>query len=376
MKLKLFILLISIFTLLPAFGKQSTKNPLDVKYTVESYGTDPGASPEEVRARLAALPAEIEMRYTDEVQRYINRYMKNGRREIASLVALSSYYLPIFEDALAGAGLPDELKYLPVIESKLNAKATSNRGAAGLWQFMPVAARGYDMKISSTIDERRDIYISSDRACRMLQDLYKKFGDWGLALAAYNAGPGTVQKALKRAGGDPKKHTFWTVKSYLPSQTQHYVPHFIAINYVMNYYTHHNISEVRVEKPISTDTIHVAQQTSVSKIASELNVDASDIKALNPQLKADVIPASASRPCIIVLPEAPARDYKIAMGRTPKAKAVPAANSTASARSAKKPATKVSSDDFIDVPSQVSPNTYVRVRRSEAAAGERRRRRK
>lgn len=373
------ILIISIISLFTAFGKKQTSSPFNVDYTIESYGKDPGASPDEVRRRLEALPTEIEMRYTQEVQTYIDNYMKNGRKQVTNLLVLSSYYLPIFEQALKEAGLPEELKYLPVIESGLDAKATSSQGAAGLWQFMPIAARGYDMKISSTLDERRDPYISSERACRMLKDLYKQFGDWGLVLAAYNAGPGTVERAIKRAGGNRASHNFWTVRNLLPAQTKKYISLFTAMNYVMNYYAQHNIPEVKIAQPFTTDTIHISENVNLSKMAPMFDVTVEDLKKLNPQFTTNVIPATASRPCTLIVPSATARDYKIKHGRyidiRPETEEAPAMAVATPETKRERPA-RTSEYAYEEVPSQIFPNTYVRKLKTDDATTRSDRRRK
>lgn len=280
---------------------------------MESIGKDPGASPETVKARLEALGGEIEMVYNSSVQADIDKYLKHGRTQLTRLLNLSSYYMPIFERALEEAGLPEALKYLPVIESGLEPRATSSKGAGGLWQFMPVAARGYDMKITSAIDERCDPYISSKRACKMLKDLHDMFGDWGLALAAYNAGPGTVKRAIRRAGGG--KHTFWTLYNYLPAQTRKYVPKFIAMNYVMTYYSEHNIPNVSDANTVAADTVHVKENMSLRQVAGSLGVALDQLRSLNPHFRSDVIPGSESRHCTLILPAEKMKDFRTSRPR-------------------------------------------------------------
>lgn len=269
---------------------------------IKATSTDPGATPAQIRERLASMPTVIEMPYNDVVLSYIERYTKKGRSQVAALLGLSTYYMPIFEQALEEAGLPLELKYLPVIESALDPTATSVHGAAGLWQFMVATARGYDMEVNSLVDERRDPYISSRQACCMLKDLYNSYGDWSLAIAAYNCGPGTVNKALARAGGDASAHDFWSIYYLLPAETRGYVPAFIAANYVMTYYPHHGISPVLATKPLITDTIHVSNRIHLNQIATVLNIPVEELRILNPQFKADIIPASASRAYNLILP--------------------------------------------------------------------------
>lgn len=263
---------------------------------------DPGATDAEIRTRLAALPTVIEMPYNPIVKTYIERFTKKGRKQVTALLGLSSYYMPIFEQALEEAGLPLELKYLPVIESGLDPTATSRHGAAGLWQFIIASAKGYGMEVNSIVDERRDPYVSSEKACRMLKDLYDTYDDWSLAIAAYNCGPGTVNKALVRAGGEPKQHDFWSIYYYLPEETRGYVPMFIAANYVMNYYPEHGISPVLVTKPLITDTIHLSSPVHFNQIAAVLDIPVEELRLLNPQFRADIIPASSERVYNLILP--------------------------------------------------------------------------
>lgn len=319
MKRKFLIAATSVITLFSVFTVFSKPNPNSASslfnkkdYKVESYGKDPGATPEVVKARLEALNSEIEMTYNSTVQADIDQYLKHGRTMLSRLLVLSSYYMPIFERALQEAGLPDELKCLPIIESGLEPRATSNKGAGGLWQFMPCAARGYDMKITSSIDERCDPYLSSKRACKMLKDLYDMFGDWGLALAAYNAGPGTIKNAIRRAGGG--QHTFWTLINYLPQQTRRYVPKFIAMNYVMNYYTEHNIPAIAPDNALATDTVHIKKSMRLSQVASAIGVGIDQLRTLNPHFRSDVIPGTDSRHCNLILPAEKVRDFKAQQG--------------------------------------------------------------
>lgn len=329
---------------LGSFQAKSDPNVLDLKYTIEdssivypesfetdtrklmegwylknytsadtraSSTTDPGASTETIRRRLAALPTVIDLPCNSIVVNYIERYTKKGRPQLAAILGLANYYMPIFEQALEEAGLPLELKYLPVIESALNPNAVSKHGAAGLWQFIIASAKGYDMEVSSLVDERRDPYISSNRACRFLRNLYDAYGDWSLAIAAYNCGPGTVNKALARAGGDPKSHDFWSIYYLLPEETRGYVPMFIAANYVMNYYPEHNISPVLPTKPLVTDTIHVSDRVHFDQICAVLDIPADELRILNPQFRADIIPGSKEHPYNLVLPSQQTRAYLI-----------------------------------------------------------------
>ena len=262
-----------------------------------------------IRDRLAKLPTAIELPYNQVVRSYIDRYTQKGREQVTVLLGLSHYYLPIFEQALEERGLPLELKYLPVIESGLNPNAVSKHGATGLWQFMIATAKGMGLEVNSLVDERRDPYLSSRKAAQYLSDLYATYNDWSLAIAAYNCGPGAVNKAIRRAGGDPKKHDFWSIYNYLTPETRGYVPMFIAANYVMNYYPQHNISPVIPTKPLITDTIHVSTPIHFNQISSVLDIPVEELRVLNPQFRADMIPGSADHAYTLVLPSQQVHAY-------------------------------------------------------------------
>ena len=271
----------------------------DNRYATES---DIEMSDDEMIKRLSALPTVIEMPYNQIVRSYIDRYTKRGRAQIAAILGLSLYYMPIFEQALEEQGLPLELKYLPVIESGLDPNAVSKHGATGLWQMMLGTAKGLGLEVNSLVDERRDPYVASERAASYLKDLYSAYGDWTLAIAAYNCGPGNVNKAIRRAGGDAKDHDFWSIYNYLSPETRGYVPMFIAANYVMKYYPDHNISPVLPVKPLVMDTIHISERVHFNQISKVLDIPVEELRILNPQFRADVIPGSAESPYTLILP--------------------------------------------------------------------------
>ena len=271
----------------------------DNRYETEP---DPEVSDEEMTRRLQALPTAIEMPYNQVVRSYIDRYTKRGREQVAALLGMSLYYMPVFEQALEEQGLPLELKYLPVVESGLDPNAVSKHGASGLWQFMLGTAKGLGMEVNTLVDERRDPYVSSERAASYLKDLYAMYGDWSLAIAAYNCGPGTVNKAIRRAGGEVKDHDFWSIYNYLPAETRGYVPMFIAANYVMNYYPQHNISPVLPVKPLVTDTLQISDRVHFNQISKVLDIPVEELRILNPQFRADLIPGSENSSYTLVLP--------------------------------------------------------------------------
>ncbi|MDE6795456.1 MAG: transglycosylase SLT domain-containing protein [Muribaculaceae bacterium] len=271
----------------------------DNRYETEP---DPDVSDAEMVKRLSALPTVIEMPYNQVVRSYIDRYTKRGRAQIAAILGLSLYYMPIFEQALEEKGLPLELKYLPVVESGLDPNAVSKHGATGLWQFMLGTAKGLGLEVNSLVDERRDPYVASERAASYLKDLYAMYGDWSLAIAAYNCGPGVINKAIRRAGGEAKSHDFWSIYNYLPAETRGYVPMFIAANYVMNYYPQHNISPVLPVKPLVMDTLQVSNRVHFNQISKVLDIPVDELRILNPQFRADLIPGNEAAAYTLILP--------------------------------------------------------------------------
>lgn len=255
----------------------------------------------ELIERLQAIPTTIEMPFNSVVRQYIDMYTGRKRSLVESMLGMSLYYMPIFEQAIEKEGIPIELKYLPVIESAMNPDAVSRAGAVGLWQIMLPTARGLGLEINTLVDERRDPVRSSEAAARYLRELYDIYKDWSLAIAAYNCGPGNVNKALRRAGDDARKD-FWAIYPYLPQETRGYVPCFIAATYVMNYYNKHNISPALAKKPIVTDSVHVSRRVHFQQIADILKLPVEQLQVLNPQYRKQEIPGTPERPWPLVLP--------------------------------------------------------------------------
>lgn len=238
--------------------------------------------------RLHSMPSEMELSYNSVVKKYIDMYADRKREQVSYMLALGDYYFPMFEQALDAHGLPLELKYLPVIESALNPVAVSRAGATGLWQFMLRTGKGYGLEVNSLVDERRDPYKSTEAAVRYLKDLYAIYEDWNLVIAAYNCGPGNVNKAIARSGG---KRDYWQIYSRLPRETRGYVPAFIAANYIMNHYADHNICPVHpYNTSVSLDTVQIHERIHLEQIAAVLDIPMSELRRLNPQFKKDVIP--------------------------------------------------------------------------------------
>ncbi len=238
--------------------------------------------------RLQSIESPLEFPFNSKVKAYIELYTQKKREQVKIMLGLSEYYFPLFEEALDAAGLPLELKYLPIIESALNPRAFSRAGASGLWQFMYGTGKMYGLRVDSYVDDRRDPIKSTQAAVKYLKDLYKQYGDWYLVIAAYNCGPGNVNKAIYRTGG---KRDFWQIYYRLPRETRGYVPAFIAAAYTMTYYNEHLISPKAAEIVISTDTIMISDPLHFKQVSKVTGVTIDQLRSLNPQYRLDVIPA-------------------------------------------------------------------------------------
>lgn len=297
----------------PPEGFEVKSEELDRNFFLNKYAQrpivqDPAdiATNVDYEQRLSALPAEIEMPFNPIVGKFIDMYLVKRRGLVADMIALHNYYGNIFAEELLKQNMPLELQYLPVIESAINPNAVSRAGAVGLWQFMPATATGLGLEINSLVDQRRDPRQSSRAAAKYLKQLHDIYGEWSLAIAAYNCGPGNVNKALRRAGGGKKD--FWEIYTYLPQETRGYVPAFIAANYVMNYHNRHGIRPTVVTHPLVTDTVLVNQRVHFNQISSVLNIPLDEIRMLNPQFRKDIIPGD-NHPYPLVLPSQQVLSY-------------------------------------------------------------------
>ena len=240
--------------------------------------------------RLSRIPSIIEMPFNDVVKKYIEAYTGRLRNKVSFMLAAANFYMPMFEEALDTYDLPMELKYLPVIESALNPKALSRQRASGLWQFMLRTGKQYGLETNSLVEERFDPQKSTWAAVRYLKELFDIYKDWNLVLAAYNCGPGNVNKAIRRAGGSTD---YWEIYPFLPKETRGYVPGFIAANYVMTYYCEHGICPMDSQLPAISDTIHINKDLHLQQVASVCDIDIEQLRSLNPQFKKDIVPGNS-----------------------------------------------------------------------------------
>lgn len=243
-----------------------------------------------IEARLKKLDAKSPMNltYNEDVQAYIDLYLVKARKVTSKLIGLTEIYFPLFEQMLDKYDIPLELKYLPIIESALNPSVKSWAGAVGLWQFMYPTGKMYGLEVNSYIDERCDPIKETEAACKFLKYLYNWYKDWNLALAAYNAGPGTINNAIRKSGG---KTNYWEIFPYIPKETRGYVPAFIAANYFMNYYVEHNLVPYDTKKQYFTfDTVHIDKKLDLKNVSAVLGVNLEDLQYMNPIFKTTIVP--------------------------------------------------------------------------------------
>ncbi|SKB79876.1 membrane-bound lytic murein transglycosylase D [Daejeonella lutea] len=273
--------------------------PADTAFLSTSIG-HPSLSAQNLtfKRRLDSLEKSVPLNYNEYVQSYIDIYLSRGE-QMGKMLGLSKYYFPIFEKALKEAGLPDEIKFVTVIESALNPHAVSRSGAVGPWQFMYTTAKGYGLVMDNYVDERKDPVKASYAAAHYFVDAYKRIGDWLLTIAAFNCGTGAVTRAIEKSGGIAD---FWKVRSFLPRETQNYVPAFIATVYAMNYYRSHGIQSKAADFNVLTDVIEVNRHVSIASIAKAADFDLKELLLLNPSYKKQIINGSIQSPKSLVIP--------------------------------------------------------------------------
>ncbi len=254
--------------------------------------------------RLDSIEQVVPMPYNEYVQKYIEVY--SGRKDMMGrMLGLSDYYFPIFEKALKSLNIPDEIKYLPIIESSMNPYAVSRVGATGLWQFMFGTAKGYGLNMDNFVDERKDPIQASYAAAAYFRDAYAELGDWLLAIAAYNCGMGNVRRAVEKANSND----FWEIRKYLPLETRNYVPAFIAAVYVMKCSDKHEIRSQRPSYIKITDTIQVNKFVSIPLLAKALNMDEDELCSLNPSYKKKIVNGTELSPKRIIMPKVSLSDF-------------------------------------------------------------------
>jgi membrane-bound lytic murein transglycosylase D len=297
------------------------------------------------KRRLDSVQKEVPLNYNEYVQSYIDAYT-NRKGDIGRILGLAKYYFPIYEKAFREAGVPEEIKFLSIVESELNPNAVSRVGATGPWQFMAATGKNYGLNVDDYVDDRRDPIKASYAAAAYLRDAYQEFGDWLLAIASYNCGKSSVERAIDKSGGATD---FWSIRPYLPQETRGYVPAYIAVSYVMNYFAKHNIIPQNCSFSTKTDTLMVNKMVSLSNIAKLLELDAREVAILNPSYKRGVVNGSSAVAKRLILPRVTTDKYGVLYealnGDGPAATYTPAvyaANTTSSSngdyRPAKKPA--------------------------------------
>lgn len=318
------------------------KDPLDsvdIKLFEPAYDYEyiPDVSYDLIEDRLSCMQSDMPLTFNENVQSFVNYFAVKDRAYTRLMIRRRDLYFPIFEKYLKKYGLPEDLKYLSIVESGLNPEARSRVGAVGLWQFMPSTGRLFGLNQDWYIDERMDPEKSTEAACKYLKQLYNMFDDWELALAAYNTGPGNVRKAIRRSG---YKRDFWSIYRYLPRETRSYVPQFVAVVYTLNHIDEHNLFEEVPEYAIETDTVVVNQFISLKALSEQLNICEDELVKLNPELRRNVIPEMIKNYALII----PADKYDFI-----------AANRTSLLDSAGSEAVK---KEFAQIAQQVSNSTY------------------
>jgi membrane-bound lytic murein transglycosylase D len=258
------------------------------------------------KERISKINSLIKLPYNSIIRNHIHVYTIKQRKHFSAVLGLMNYYFPMIEDIFDSYGLPSELKYMSVIESALNPNAFNRHsGATGMWQFMYSTGRMYGLNINSLVDERRDPVKATHAAAKYISDLYKIYNDWILVIAAYNCGPGNVNKAIRRSGN---KKDYWQIYYRLPRETRGYIPQYVAATYAVNYFAEHNIRPLPLNIPVSTDTIMVNKDIHLNQISEVMGIPLGELRALNPQYRTGLVPGSA-KPLSLTLPMSHLGDF-------------------------------------------------------------------
>jgi membrane-bound lytic murein transglycosylase D len=262
------------------------------------------------KKRLDSIQQDVPLDFNEDIQGYIDGYLAQ-RDEISHELGLAKYYFPIYEKAFRDAGIPEEIKYLSIVESQLNPNAVSRVGATGPWQFMGTTAKMYGLNMDNYVDERRDPVLSSAAAAAYLKDAYVQFGDWLVAIASYNCGKSNVMDAIEKAGGATD---YWSIRQYLPIETREYVPQYIAITYVMHYYKKYNIVPQECNLTTKTDTVSVDKYISLNSVSRVLGVSLTQLSVLNASYTQAIVNGSVTSPKMMVIPQSYKEKYKMLYG--------------------------------------------------------------
>ena len=273
---------------------------ISIKYTKQELNDSV------VAHKLQQIASPFPLDYNDRVKSFINMYINKRPKQVAYMLGLSEYYFPMFEEIFDKYNIPLELKYLAVIESALNPRAVSRAGATGLWQFMYSTGKMYKLEINSYVDARRDPILATEAAAQFLSKLYSMYGDWTLVIAAYNCGPGNVNKAIRRSGG---KRNFWEIYYRLPRETRGYVPAFIAATYTFHYYKDYGINPLKIDLPIVCDTLNIDENLHFGQISNMINIPIDQLRELNPQYKKDIIPGREKKIYKLKIPHEYVADF-------------------------------------------------------------------
>ena len=278
-------------TLMAWYMHRASRNASREQYNMDSVRFTTDVPDTTLMRRLRDMNSFISLPYNETVKNYMILYSEKMPRRMAEILALSEYYMPIFEETFRRYDLPLELKYVAIIESAMNPRAESRVGAKGIWQFMYRTGLSYGLKIDSYIDERMDPFASADAAARYFKDAYRIFGDWPLAISAYNCGSGNVNKAIKRADG---KRDFWSIYEYLPRETRGYVPAMVGAMYAMNYASEYGLRPDPKALPVYVDTFRINRNLHFAQISEVLGIPIDDIRDLNPQYHKDIVPGEGN----------------------------------------------------------------------------------
>jgi membrane-bound lytic murein transglycosylase D len=276
-----------------------SKGSVGLFYNSANFNQDTHTPDSTYKNRLSALPFEFKMSYNSIVKRYMELYAIKSKRKLQKIIGLGDFYFPIMDQVFGAFQVPNELKYIAIIESSLNPRAVSPANASGLWQFMRSTGKSYGLTINSYVDERRGIIESTQAVAKYLNRLYHIYHDWQLVLAAYNCGSGRVNSAIHRAGG---KSDFWKIYKYLPGETRNIVPAFIGMAYALNYYKEHGIVPVPSAFPLKMDTVKITQKLYFQQVSEVLQIDMDVLRMINPQFLKEVIPANENRAYYLNIP--------------------------------------------------------------------------